>query len=159
MRAEAVVLSVSGNKAKVKSVRQSACASCASCESKGHCHAQLIFGDQDSSIVTEVYNTAGAKTGDRVMLASTGANILLLSMLVFVLPVVVSVLFYLLSAQVFTSEYVPVIFLAVTFFVCFVLCALFCDRYAKKNLKTEIVKIIEESEEEHFFADDDDKEN
>ncbi len=159
MRAEAVVLSVSGNRAKVKSVRQSACASCANCESKGHCHAQLIFGDQNSSIVTEVYNTAGAKAGDRVLLASKGANILLLSMAVFVLPVALSVLSYFIAARFFASENIPVIFLAVTFFACFALCAFFCDKYAKKNLKTEIVKIIEECGEADFSADNDDKKN
>ncbi len=159
MRAEAVVLSVNGNKAKVKSIRQSACASCENCESKAHCHAQLIFGDQDSSIVTEVYNTAGAKTGDRVMLASKGANILMLSMAVFVLPILFSVLSYFVAIRFFASENMPVVFLAVTFFACFALCAFFCDKYAKKNLKTEIVKIIEECGEADSSAENDDKEN
>lgn len=159
MRAEAVVLNVSGNKARVKSVRQSACASCASCQSKGHCHAQLIFGSQENSIELDVYNAIGAKKGDKVLLSSTGANILLLAMAVFVMPVALSVAAYFLFQSLHLGEYAPVVSLAGTFVLSFALCALFCDRYAKKNLRTEIVKIIEESGESDFSASDDDKQN
>lgn len=159
MIAEAVVLGTKGNTARVKSVRKSACASCENCESKGNCHAQLIFGQSEQSVELDVYNEVGAKAGDRVMLESTGASVLLIALCVFVLPVLFSIASYFLSQRLLSYVYAPSISLVVTFVICFVVCAVVCDKYAKNRLKTKIVKIIKESEEVDFFADKDDKEN
>ena len=71
MRAEAVVIETTQNKAKVKSVRQSACASCANCEGKNHCHAMLIFGEQEQSVEIFAENAAGG-TGVPVLVGNAG---------------------------------------------------------------------------------------
>ena len=147
MRAEAIVLEVSGDIAKVRSVRQSACASCANGESKNHCHAMLIFGEQEQSIEIDAHNTAHAKVGDRVMLASSGTNVLLLSVFVFFLPVLLSVASYFVSVHFFVQNYIHYAFLLAVFVISFALGCFFGNRYTKNRLKTEIVKIIEESRE------------
>jgi positive regulator of sigma E activity len=107
----------------------------------------LIFGEQEQSVEIFAENAAGAKIGDRVLLSSSGANVLLLSLFVFFIPVLASVAAYFTSLHLFVSEYVHYICLGVVFAVFFVLGCCFGNRYAKLHLKTEIVKIIEESGE------------
>lgn len=77
MRAEGVVISVDGDVAEVSVIQQSACAGCsASCAS---CHKQVvhkIFAD----------NGIDATVGEHVWVESSGARLLLLCALLFVLP-------------------------------------------------------------------------
>ena len=147
MRAEAIVLETNENMAKVKSVRKSACASCANCESKNHCHAMLVFGEQEHSIEIYAFNKVGAKKGDRVMLLSGGANVLLLSFFLFFVPVLAAVASYFVSSHLFVSEYIHYVILCVVFVISFALGCIIGNKYTKQNLKIDIVKIIEESRE------------
>ena len=78
---------------------------------------------------------------------------------IFFLPVALSIISYVVAENLFGISYAPVICLVSTFILCFLICISICDRYAKKKLRTEIVKIIEESGNVVFSADDDDKEN
>lgn len=133
------------NIAVVNTQRSSACASCHNCEANGACHAQLIFGEQNSVVTHRVLNSVGAKTGDKVEISASTNKTLMLSALVFVFPlVVVAILYFLLSEIIKDLGLLTVLIVAAYIFV-FVVVAKIMNVYARKNIKTYIVRIIGES--------------
>lgn len=158
MQTVARVLKVSGNMARVVCKRQSACdTSCKSCENKDSCAGQLLFTN-DSSVELDVYNTVGAKVGDTVELSSSTFKTLVISLVVFVFPVLFSVIGYVVCDKLTESIYLPALVLAAVFAVAFAATAFCMNEYAKKNIRIEIVKIVEESAEK-FTAHSYDREN
>ncbi len=145
MTALAKVIEVKENNiAKVESQRMSACASCENCSSKGACEAHLVFGD-NSTVTLDVKNNLGAGLGDTVQLATSTPKMLFTSFCVFVLPVLLSLAVY-FAVDSFTSKVVyPIVGLALSFGFGFLLAAVCMNKFAKKCINIEIVKIVEES--------------
>lgn len=147
MRATGIVIETDKSVAKVKSTRESACSSCHNCEAKGACHAELIFGSQTEEVYIFAKNTIGAMVGDRVELESSTTKTLFASASIFVLPVILSALSYILSERfvsIFRPEYVFLTVLIISFMVL----ARIINIFAKRRLATYIVRILEESETE-----------
>jgi sigma-E factor negative regulatory protein RseC len=80
MREEGVVRSVTGGLAMVESAASEACASCGA---RGACHS---LGGERSRVVT-AHNQAGARVGDRVLLAMPRRSALSAGFLVYLGPV------------------------------------------------------------------------
>ena len=148
MRADAEIIKVNGMYAIAKAQRTPACSSCAGCSEKGGCGAHLIFGEQTENVELEVYNGVGAKVGDFVELGSSTAKTLLVSLAVFVLPVLLSVLGYFVAAHFTGDEYIPAAVLVIVFVLSFAAASAVMNVYAKKHIRIEVVRILEEREEE-----------
>ncbi len=144
MKAIAKVIDCEKDKAKVVSVRSSACSSCHNCELSGTCHAELVFGKQQQEVELTVKNSVGAKVGDTVELYSSSYKTLFVSLCVFVLPVFLSFAAYLLFDKISLNPYIPVVALLVSFVLTFFILVKIMNIYVKHSLKAYIVKIVEE---------------
>lgn len=143
MKATGVVIENCGKNAKVRCVRESACSSCHNCEAKGECHVELIFGNQKSEIVVEAQNAVGAKVDDRVELVSASAPTLFVSLMIFVMPIVITAMLYFLF-NLFVASVVAVSLMLLFSFVCvFVLMCQIMNMFVKKNFTIEISRILE----------------
>ena len=147
MKAIGKVTEVSGQVARVVSERNSACSMCHNCDSHGICHAELVFGEQTQSVEVLALNKVGAKVGDKVELESSTGITLVSAALIFVLPIIVSVLVYLECSFVSDISYLPAIMLVISFLITFSVSAKLLNRYYQNKFTAQIVKIIEESEE------------
>ena len=82
MSGEGVVVSLSGDSATVRICKSSACShDCASC---GAC--------QNPTFDTTVKNPIGAMVGDKVVISSDSKKILLISLIMYVLPVILLII-------------------------------------------------------------------
>lgn len=133
------------NKAVVSTQRSSACSSCHNCEASGACHAELIFGEQKSTVIHKAENPVGAKVGDSVEISVSTNKTLLISALVFVMPLLITVLCYFCLSMFVKSVGLLTSLLVVLYFVSFVLMAKIVNVYAKNKIKTIVVRILEES--------------
>ena len=145
MKAYGKVLSVNEKYAKVVTQRNSACSSCHSCKSSGSCHAELVFGKQTEDVVIDAVNVACANVGDMVELASSTRKTLSVIATIFVLPVLFSLISYIVVLNFTESDFIPVIFLLCVFIFSFIALVKLMNIYAKKYLKAYIVRIVKES--------------
>ena len=83
--------------AKVKVIRSSACSSCHNCEAKGACHVELVLGNQTEDVFVDAVNLANAKQGDLVQIEFSSKKTLFVSMLVFVLPIIISMISFVVT--------------------------------------------------------------
>lgn len=146
MKAIAKVVDVKGVTATVVSKRSSACESCHNCENGGVCHAQLVFGNQVEEVVLDVKNTLNAKIGDIVELESSTNRTLFVSIIIFILPIIVSVISYFVADKVTDIEYISALSMIVCFVTMFAIVTKIMNLYTKKHLTAYIVKILEESD-------------
>ena len=145
MRNKGTVIETNGCSSRVKVIRNSACSSCHNCEAKDTCHAELVFGNQTEDVFVEAVNKVNAKTGDVVEVEFSSAKTLLVSVVVFVLPILLSVISYIISSKYFYL--IDPSFTCVFTFICsFILLVLLSNKIVKKNLVTYIVRVLEESE-------------
>lgn len=84
------VVSVSGDRAWVQTMRQSACQSCQARQGCGHKTLTALSGGLARQV--SVRNSMNARPGDRVTLAIEPASLLRASLLVYALPLVLMVL-------------------------------------------------------------------
>lgn len=145
MKAIGKVIEVKGNTAIIESVRGSACSSCHNCEAKGMCHAELVFGSQTQAVITESDNRIGAKVGDMVELESSTSGTLAVSGIVFIVPIVLSVIAYVIASNNFSGLQSALVLLA-TLLISFFVSIKVMNRFVKTNLTSYIVKILEESD-------------
>ena len=144
MNAIGNVKSIHGDKAEVVCRRTDACSSCHNCSNANHCSAQLIFGEQNSEITVRATNKIGAQAGDTVELSSPSDHVLTWSVLVFVLPVLLSVIsYYVASASIHNSLNASIV-LIVTFFVSFFATAKIINKFSAAKISIEITNILEE---------------
>ncbi len=127
-----IIAKQNGSLAEVEITRSSACGeSCASC---GLCPGQ-------TSQVLAV-NSAGAKTGDTVIIDMEDKKVLGAAFLVYIVPVITLIAGYFISDALFHSEGLAIltgfIFLAVTFIVLMRL-----DRRLKRKYTPRIVEVKE----------------
>ena len=143
MKAIGIVESISGNIATVISKRSSACSSCHNCTAKGACHAELVFGSQTEDVSVKAYNKISAKSGDVVELESSSSKSLLVLFITFVLPVILTIPFYLIFRS---SNLLPILLIAV-FVAFFIITALIFNCIIKNKITSSVVRIIEESKD------------
>ena len=144
MIAKGTVLSVDGNKAHIRTFKESACGGCMNCENKDKCDAHFMLVDSRDSYECDVVNDIGAKVGDVVELYTPTPVSISLALIIFVLPVLVTVAAYLL-ADVFFEKYMPVVFAVIAFFASFFVGAVLANRFSAKKVNVSISKIIEEN--------------
>ena len=145
MNNTASVLSTDGKTAKVRVHRKSACEGCANCEGEAKCHAEILLTETPRTFETTVINDIGAKVGDRVELATDGKLLLPLAFLAFIMPIVLTVLAYLVISAFSLPEYAILVGTVAVFFISFLACAALANRISAKRVKISISKILEES--------------
>ena len=113
MKTQGIILKTDGEFAVIGVKRHSACDTCRA-ECGGHC-------DKASVVETKVKNTLGAKVGDTVEIYSKTSSVILASLLVFVLPLIMAIMGYIipmmLDAKTIISALFSFIFFLFTFFV------------------------------------------
>ena len=146
MNAYGTVIEIDDNNiAVVSTQRSSACSSCHNCEASGACHAELIFGEQNSDVLHRVENTIGAKVGDSVEISVSTNKTLLISALVFILPLIVTVVLYFCLSAFISNMGILTALLVALYFLSFAVIAKIVNVYAKNNIKIVFVRILEES--------------
>ena len=131
MTGEGTIVSVNGEDAVVRIFKSSACShNCADC---GAC--------QNPSFDTVVNNPIGAKEGDKVLISSDSGKILLISLLVYILPV-----FLMIMAAVFCDILNAGAFGTLTAFIILVSLWIMLIRKVNKNSHTQhtIIQIIKD---------------
>ena len=145
MKAVGKVVEANGDMIKVITKRSAACDSCEKCAQKSACSAHLVLGEENRTVETYVFNAVGAKVGDTVELVSSGTRILFVSLVVFVFPVLLSMVAYFLADKLTDNIYVPAVSLGAVFVISFAAAAFFMNKYAKDNIRIEAVRILEEN--------------
>ena len=147
MRKRAMVLETYGKTAKIEVRRATMCEGCTKnggCGS-GHCDISgLISNGGNMSTIAE--NSIGAKAGDTVEIETDSRLVLGYSAIVFIVPIVVAVLFYLVAEELFHTEEAGLIGAAVGFVISFVFCKFFDKFRGKFAPDIKIVKILNREE-------------
>lgn len=135
MKQSAYVKAVNGEKhtATVKVKRQSACDSC---DQKTFCFGCV------KTVTVDAYNDIGAKPGDTVTLETSSKNLLLYSVLNFILPIVAGIAAYLIAQPRVEEKYALIITLAAFFAVFFGMLAV-SKLKSDKDLEIHITEITE----------------
>lgn len=104
----AKVISTSGRLAEIEVSRRSMCDGCGKNSCAGSC---AVIGLMSSRGImrTTALNRAGALPGDTVVIESSDGRILSLAVLVFILPIFVSILFYAVASAAGFEGVLPVL--------------------------------------------------
>lgn len=133
-----IVKELCGKLALVEVSRHSACEGCHA-KADGNCSACVSFGDKKTSANAD--NSIGAKVGDRVILETESRTVILYAASVFLFPVLLAVIGYLLGTFMsFTAA--PYIGAILGFILAFVIVWATLDRRAKKRCDVRIVRIL-----------------
>ena len=146
MLTTAKVIKVEGNCAIVEVQRKSACDGCHKMTSGEGCGVCSLLGS-DSRFTARADNRIGAREGDRVEVRSATGRVLMYSALVFLVPVIVGILLYVVSGYFFQVELYRYIMLAVGFLLCFLGIWLYSKLVISKRCDVEIVSICHLSEQ------------
>jgi sigma-E factor negative regulatory protein RseC len=96
MRTEATVVEIRGNRAIVTTERLSACEGCHKATEGEGCSVCTLMGG-NRTVSAEAENPLGARVGDRVMIESRTGRMLWYAALVFLVPIVLAIVGYLLA--------------------------------------------------------------
>jgi len=132
MKQTAIVEAVSGENAKVKVKRDSACAGC---KSAGLCNTCY------KTITAEAFNKAGAVIGDTVEIETESKIIIGYAAVTFVVPIICALLLYNISYAILKTETLPYIFTFIGFIVPFIILYIVMGKRGKTDII--ITKIIE----------------
>ncbi|MBQ8351862.1 MAG: SoxR reducing system RseC family protein [Clostridia bacterium] len=135
-----VVISTEGDIAHVSFMRASACEGC-------HRHAEgcsacsMLGGDRRHT--ARAKNPIGARPGDRVRVATPEGRVLAYAALVFLLPILLSFVGYLVGAGIWGESSLPAgLCAAAGFLLAFLLSILVSARMAKRPPDAEIMTVI-----------------
>ncbi|MBE6564149.1 MAG: hypothetical protein E7655_02580 [Ruminococcaceae bacterium] len=131
MKQKAKVIEIKNGKAIVECEREDACSGC---HSKGSCPKAC------QKIRTEAVNRIGAQAGDTVEIETADGPVLLYAFAVFILPILLAIAAYLLLPG---GEAIKGLAAAVTAFAAFALTAFWMNQRAKRELRSEIVSILD----------------
>ncbi len=115
----AEVISTEGKYAVVKSERSAMCDGCHKSSCGSSCAMGAIMGT-DKSVTVTALNRAEACVGDTVELETADSKVLLYALVVFILPIAVSMIFYGVTERIFHSEWLSVLMAAVGFILTFI---------------------------------------
>lgn len=97
MKTEATVVAVSGARATVETQRLSACEGCHKATEGEGCSVCTLMGG-NRALRAEAENPIGARVGDRVVIESRTSRMLWYAALVFLCPIVLAILGYVLAS-------------------------------------------------------------
>ncbi len=123
-----IVKSVNGEFAVVEVMRTSACVGCSKQEGCIACKKK---------IQTTAYNPCGAKEGERVTLETSSATVLLYAVLVFVLPLVLTIATFIISGIFFKAQHWQIVTSTCIFILSYVIIYFIFDR--NPNTKKSVV--------------------
>lgn len=137
MKQKAVVKSIFGDCAMVEVARNSMCDGCAnrSCESHT-CAAGAMFGSAKTMTV-RAQNPMGAAVGDTVWVETADSRVLKNAALVFLMPILVCIILYAVTAALFSIDWIAYAAAGVGFVGAF--CALGLLEKKKKKEEPDIV--------------------
>ncbi|MBQ3708503.1 MAG: SoxR reducing system RseC family protein [Clostridia bacterium] len=148
MRQRARVIEVHGKTATVSVSRRTMCEGCEkSGGCGGHCHLSGIIASENT-VRAEALNPVGANPGEIVEVESDGTRVLGYAALVFLLPIGVCALFWLLGSRLFGEGLPGVIAAAVGFVLTFLGIAVFDRSLREKTPRITIVSRVTEREDE-----------
>ena len=146
MQTTATVLQTNKNTAIVEVERQAACDGCHKNKDGSGCSICSLTGASKKFEATAL-NEIGAKVGDKVTVTTKTERVLGYASLVFLLPLVVGVAFYFLSALITTEEIWQYVSLIFGFLISFFFVWLYARGVANKRCDVEIVEILEKNNE------------
>lgn len=129
MKHKAIVLKTEGEKAQVSVLREEACA---------HCAGRIVCGTA-KRLTVSVKNPLGAKEGDTVVIERPSERVLGYSALVFLAPVLLAVVLYLIFSQI--SELAGGISAAIGFVLPFI-AAVIIDRHGREDRLPVITEVV-----------------
>ena len=144
MITKAKVIDVNGNNAIVRVIRQSACDGCEGCSESGKCHSEIMLSDNNKTYELSVKNPIGANVGDSVEVQSCGNAVIAFAFVIFLLPIVLAVIAYMISDSMLNGIY-PIIISAATLIVTFAVLSLVSNIFVARFSKNVICKIIKEN--------------
>lgn len=145
MLTTAKVIETKGNRAVVEVKRKSACEGCHKMTTGEGCSVCSLLGS-DKRFTAKADNRIGARVGDTVEVRSATSRVLMYSALVFLLPVLVGILFYILSGYIFDLELYRYLFLGGGFALCFLGIWLYSKFVISKRCDVEIVRVCSSEE-------------
>ena len=144
MKTKGTVIETYGDKARVMTERSSACGNCEGCSSKGSCHTELLLSETGRTYELEVENTLKASVGDVVEVSSSGNLVLVFAVVIFLIPVIASVVGYLISDIYLDGSY-PVLVSGASFLLVFLTGTFIINKVISNVSHNIISKIIKES--------------
>ncbi|MBR6513998.1 MAG: SoxR reducing system RseC family protein [Clostridia bacterium] len=126
------VISLDGEYAVVEVMRTSGCVGCSKQEGCVACKKK---------IKSRAYNKAGAKVGDTVTLESRSDTVLAYALVVFVLPLVLTIAAYLLSGLFFSAQLPQILVSTCIFVLTYVIIYFTLDRRPEVKKSVKITKI------------------
>lgn len=133
-----IVKEICGEFATVEVSRKSACEGCHE-SADGQCAACVSFGAKKTTATAK--NAANAKIGDRVMLETDSGVVILYAAAVFLFPLMLAVLGYMLGSllKLFAAAYIGAI---IGFVLAFVIVWATLNKRASKHCDIRIVRIL-----------------
>ena len=142
MQTMATVIKTNNNRATVEVERRSACEGCHKNKDGGGCSICSLTGAA-KTFEAEALNEIGAKVGDRVTVVTKTDRVLGYAALVFLLPVLVGVAFYLVATALTETEILYYAAMVFGFVLSFFFVWLYARRIAKTRCDVEIVQILD----------------
>ena len=141
MRTQGKVIRLDGTYATVLCSRTSACEGCHKLADGGECSVCSLMG-HGRTMETRALNEVHAAVGDTVVLESDTSRMLGYAALVFLLPVVVLVVTYLLSGLWISLELYRYLCGAVAFVLAFIGIRIYSERVIKRRSEVRVVEVI-----------------
>lgn len=142
MEQKGKVISVEKDIATVELMRESACSSC---HHKDSCGAGIMAGCAKSETVSvKANNLCNAEVGDSVILSSDSAKTLGIAFCVFVLPLILTFISYLICNGSGASVTVNAIVSAAVFFVSFFALFFGFNKYLTGKISINITSVVDE---------------
>lgn len=138
MRQSGIVTETKGEFATVEVMQTSACAGCSKQEGCVHCKKRVSCS---------AYNPIAARKGDRVILESSSAVILLYAVLVFILPLLLCGLSYYLLGFIALPKLLRFIISTCIFVLIYVIIYFIADRRENTRKTVRIIAILDERPE------------
>ena len=141
MTNRAKIISTDGKIAEIEVERRTMCDGCEKKSCSGGCSVSgLVSGGK---MRTRALNGIGAVPGDTVEVESSDSRILSLSLLVFIFPIVICILFYVTAERIGFGGGYAVISAAVGFVLSFVIIGIVEKSYRKRTPDITVVAVVE----------------
>ena len=144
MRTEAIVTETDHKTAIVKINRKSACDGCHKTTDGSGCSVCSLLG-ADSEFTSRAKNDVGARVGDRVIVETASSRVLFYAILVFLLPLLVTLACWGISTLFTESTLYQFLFALVGFIGTFVGVWIYSERVRKNKQDIIIVSVVQSS--------------
>ena len=141
MKTKATVLSLDGKFATVRTERTSACEGCHKASDENGCSVCSLMGG-NRQMQARARNTAGALVGDAVMIESNTSRMLWYAALVFLFPILATLLGVGIASLLHVSKTVLVAVGAILFVASFAVIFFYSRTVEKKRCDIEITEVI-----------------